>query len=260
MAHFVFYFLCIFLDWANGASVEMDWNKLQKRSIRERMGRLVSDDPVTSERELANFSRTTMQSVRDYARKRFGDKKAPTPQKEKVVDVRKKTFVSEPVLRQILLGENLLEIVYPDISIDTDNELCPRCSTLLTDDDVVGGWSCQDSQDYTTKCPTCSQKFVPHFCVQSTSASFNGSRGLGTPLMCERLSPWVLQKELRTTMADREGIEDLLDPEWREKETKNAVLWWNLILSFMRYRFPFSFLLQGSFDTNLIAPTPVDDE
>jgi hypothetical protein len=27
---------------------------------------------------------------------------------------------------QIKLGENLLEIVYPDISVDTDNETCPH--------------------------------------------------------------------------------------------------------------------------------------
>jgi hypothetical protein len=37
------------------------------------------------------------------------------------------------------------------------------------------------------------------------------------------------------------------------------VLWWNLVLSCMRYRFPFSFLLQGSFEQNLIAPMPEDD-
>jgi hypothetical protein len=37
------------------------------------------------------------------------------------------------------------------------------------------------------------------------------------------------------------------------------VLWWNLVLSCMRYRFPFSFLLQGSFEQNLIAPMPDED-
>ena len=78
--------------------------------------------------------------------------------------------------------------------------------------------------------------------------------------MCERLSPWVLQKEIRTVMADREGIENLLSPKWRERENKNAVLWWNLVLSCMRYRFPFTFILQGSFEQNLIAPMPEQDE
>jgi len=48
-------------------------------------------------------------------------------------------------------------------------------------------------------------------------------------------------------------------PTWREDQYKNAVLWWNLVLSCMRYRFPFSFLLQGNFEQNLIAPMPEDE-
>ena len=68
---------------------------------------------------------------------------------------------------------------------------------------------------------------------------------------------WVLKKELRSVLSG--GIEDLLSPEWRG-ESKNAVLFWNLILSFMRYRFPFTFLLQGSFSSSLIAPTPDADD
>ena len=169
-------------------------------------------------------------------------------------------FITEAVEMQIELGENLLEIVYPDISVDTDNETCPRCNFLLSDDDVVAGWTPNDSQDYATSCPNCTQRFVPHFHVQSTSPTFMGSRGPASPLFCERLSPWVLQKEIRTVMSDREGIENLLSPEWVEAENKNAVLWWNLVLSCMRYRFPFTFLLQGSFDQNLIAPMPEHDD
>ena len=86
-----------------------------------------------------------------------------------------------------------------------------------------------------------------------------GSKGPASPLLCERLSPWVLQKEIRTVMNDVEGIDNLLDPKWREKENKNAVLWWNLILSCMRFRFAFTFLLQGHFEQNLIAPMPEDE-
>jgi hypothetical protein len=140
-----------------------------------------------------------------------------------------------------------------------ENEVCPRCNFLLSDDHVADGWTLDDYNDYTTSCTNCTQRFVPHFCVQSSSPSFLGSKGPGTPLLCERLSPWVLQKEIRTVMSDVEGIEKLLDPKWREKEYKNAVLWWNLVLSCMRYRFPFTFLLQGSFDQNLIAPMPEDE-
>ena len=177
----------------------------------------------------------------------------------KVEENRVEFYVTETVERQIELGENLLEVVFPDISVDTDNETCPRCNFLLSDDDVVDGWTPGDSNDYTTKCPNCNQRFVPHFCVQSSSPTFLGSKGPSSALMCERLSPWVLQKEIRSVMSDREGIENLMSPTWRAEEYKNAVLWWNLVLSSMRYRFPFSFLLQGNFDQNLIAPMPEDD-
>lgn len=279
-------------EWANSASVEMDWNKLQRRSIldsaKERIEAFrgsieddnVSDDtdqspsafdlPDSSGRSrkpgmgLRQSSVRAIQSIMsrrsNEGHKRIGSRSgAIDPHGQTSVENVRNFFVSEPVMRQILLGENLLEIVYPDISIDTDNEFCPRCNFCLSDDDVVSGWTALDPQDYTTTCPNCTQKFVPRFCVQCTSPTFVGSRGPSSPLLCERLSPWVLQKELRSVMSDREGIENLLNPEWREQETKNAVLWWNLVLSFMRYRFPFSFLLQGSFEQNLIAPTPGDD-
>lgn len=66
----------------------------------------------------------------------------------------------------------------PDISIDTDDEKCPKCGTFLLDDEVVKGWIA-DAQSYTTSCPTCKKVFVPTFRVQSTSPSFVGSKGPG---------------------------------------------------------------------------------
>ena len=100
-------------------------------------------------------------------------------------------------------------------------------------------------------------KFVPTFTVQCSSKSFVGSQ-VGTPLICERLSPWVLEKELRIKLGDVDGIGDLLDKQWRKSERKNAILWWNLILAFMRYRIPFTFLLQGDFEKTLVVPLPKD--
>jgi len=241
-------------EWANSTAVEMDWNKLQKRTFLDRLRGLGDDDSEDEANEHDTVG-ASMQRLRKFIAQRQG-KKRLTP---KVEESRVEFYVTESVERQIELGENLLEIVFPDISVDTDNETCPRCNFLLTDDDVVRGWTPGDSNDYTTSCPNCTQRFVPHFCVQSSSPSFVGSRGPSSPLMCERLSPWVLQKEIRSVMSDREGIENLLDPAWRQQEYKNAVLWWNLVLSCMRYRFPFSFLLQGSFEQNLIAPMPEDD-
>jgi hypothetical protein len=149
--------------------------------------------------------------------------------------------------------------VYPDIEINTGGQLCPRCNISLSDDDIIKGWSRNDPQDYTTKCNLCHQKFVPNFKVQTSLLTFRGSKGFGTPLFVQRLSPWVLGKELRTVINDNDGVDSLLDPKWREKETKNEVLWWNLVLSFMRFRLPFAYLLQGSVEQSLLAPSPSDD-
>jgi hypothetical protein len=241
-------------EWANSTAVEMDWNKLQKRTFLDRL-RGISENDSDDEAVEHDAVGAGLQKLRNFI-SRKQDKKRTAP---KVEESRVEFYVTEGVERQIELGENLLEIVFPDISVDTDNETCPRCNFLLSDDDVVAGWTPGDSNDYTTSCPNCTQRFVPHFCVQSSSPNFVGSKGPSSPLMCERLSPWVLQKEIRSVMSDREGIENLLSPAWREQEYKNGVLWWNLVLSCMRYRFPFSFLLQGSFEQNLIAPMPEDD-
>ncbi|VEU36838.1 unnamed protein product [Pseudo-nitzschia multistriata] len=241
-------------EWANSTAVEMDWNRLQKRSFMDRLRGRGTDDEGDETNE-PETNGPPMSRFRQFISNRQGNKRT-TP---KVEESRVEFYVTETVERQIELGENLLEVVFPDISVDTDNETCPRCNFLLSDDDVVDGWTPGDSNDYTTKCPNCTQRFVPHFCVQSSSSSFVGSKGPSSPLMCERLSPWVLQKEIRSVMSDREGIENLLSPTWRGEEYKNSVLWWNLVLSCMRYRFPFSFLLQGNFEQNLIAPMPEDE-
>jgi len=242
-------------EWANSTAVEMDWNRLQKRSFMDRLRGRANEDEGEDDVNETDAVGASINRFRQFISNRQG-KKRVTP---KVEESRVEFYVTETVERQIELGENLLEVVFPDISVDTDNETCPRCNFLLSDDGVVGGWTPGDSNDYTTKCPNCNQRFVPHFCVQSSSPSFLGSKGPSSALMCERLSPWVLQKEIRSVMSDREGIENLLSPTWRADEYKNAVLWWNLVLSSMRYRFPFSFLLQGNFEQNLIAPTPEDD-
>mmetsp|Transcript_20122 Transcript_20122/g.47221 ORF Transcript_20122/g.47221 Transcript_20122/m.47221 type:complete len:1185 (-) Transcript_20122:1521-5075(-) len=241
-------------EWANSTAVEMDWDRLQKRSFMDRLRGRANDDRDDEANETDAVG-NSINRFRQFLSNRQGRKRA-TP---KIEESRVEFYVTETVERQIELGENLLEVVFPDISVDTDNETCPRCNYLLSDDDVVTGWKPGDSNDYTTQCPNCMQRFVPHFCVQSSSPTFLGSKGPSSPLMCERLSPWVLQKEIRSVMSDREGIENLLSPTWRATEYKNAVLWWNLVLSSMRYRFPFSFLLQGNFEQNLIAPMPEDD-
>lgn len=120
-------------EWANGASMDMDWNtlKVSKRSymdiVKEKIGANNSDD---SEAQLVGLGNRLN---RILARKRANPAaKSGAPQHNN--NSYNAQYVTDHVLRQILLGENLLEIVYPDISIDTDNEFCPRCNFYLSDD------------------------------------------------------------------------------------------------------------------------------
>ena len=250
-------------EWANSTAVAVDWNKLQKKSLLDRIvGKVVDledddDEDLSGDNNQESSALGKLRNRLMTRRNRNKDISTGLDKKKESDDSnRMEFFVTEAVQRQISLGESLLEIVFPDISIDTDNEVCPRCNMNLADDEVAAGWKPNDSNDYTTACTNCTHQFVPHFCVQCSSPTFQGSRGPASPLWCERLSPWVLQKEIRSVMAEQKGIENLLSPAWREAEYKNAVLWWNLVLTCMRYRLPFTFLLQGSFEQQLIAPMP----
>ena len=164
--------------------------------------------------------------------------------------------VTEPVQKQVLLGESLLGFLYPGLKIDTGSDSCPQCSKQLTEDDIVGGWLPCQFEDFTTACTQCKHRFVPRFSVRCDAPTFEGSQGPSTPLYCELLSPWVLRKELQNIIHGADGIEGMLNPEWRSGTDIRATLWWNLIVSFKRYRLPLSFLLQGSFQNRLINPTP----
>jgi pentatricopeptide repeat protein len=208
-------------EWANSTAVEMDWNKLQKRSLLDRIvGKVVDldDEDDDDDEEIGAY-----QKLRNRIMARRKQESAKPAIQSKTEDKRQEFFVTEAVERQIALGENLLEIVFPDISVDTENEVCPRCNYLLSDEEVVTGWKPLDSNEYTTSCPNCTQRFVPHFCVQCSSPTFMGSRGPASPLTCERLSPWVLQKEIRSVMSDREGIDNLVNPKWVAESYKNSV-------------------------------------
>lgn len=107
-----------------------------------------------------------------------------------------------------------------------------------------------------------------------------GSQGKATPLYCDYLSPWVLLQEIRglinterapqlaSKAAKFFGIEDdsnnvevkggvdaIIDPKFRDGNGINATLWWNMIVTFRRFKIPFTFLLQGSYkDQQLIMP------
>lgn len=163
--------------------------------------------------------------------------------------------VTDMVSRQLALGESLLDYLYPNLAIDTNSDSCPHCSHVLSETDIVSGWSPCAFTDYTTVCPRCEHRFVPRFVVTCSSASFQGSQGPRTPLYCEFLSPWVVRKELQLIIKGETGISGMLEPTWRSGTDIRATLFWNLMVLCRRYRLPFVFLLQGSFQQNrLILP------
>jgi len=169
---------------------------------------------------------------------------------------RKKYYVTDSIANQLTVGQSILEGLYPYLIIDTNIDTCPQCASSLSEHDIVMGWNPCNVVDYTVACPQCGKRFVPHFSVQSQSHTFVGSQGKQTPLYCEFLSPWVLRKELTNILNGPDGIESILKPDWRRNADINATLWWNLILTFSRYRLPITFLLQGSVKNRLIAPSP----
>lgn len=167
--------------------------------------------------------------------------------------------VTEMINRQLVLGECLLDLLYPDLKIQTDGDSCPHCSYILREKDVVAGWSASFVRDFKTSCPQCNHRFVAQFHVSTSASNFKGSQGEGTPLYCEFLSPWTLRKELEGIIHGPVGIDGIMSREWRDSSDWSATLFWNLILLFRRYRLPFAFLLQGSFNNLVILPPKPDE-
>jgi hypothetical protein len=164
--------------------------------------------------------------------------------------------VTDVVAKQVLLAENLLDFLYPSLSIDSNSDSCPQCSAEMKDGDIIQGWVPCAFQDYTTCCPKCKHRFVPRFAVTNLAPDFQGSQGIGTPLYCEYLSPWVLRRELDSVAKGEGGIEAMTKPDWRSGTDIHSTLWWNMIVLCRKHRLPFTYLLQGSFQNRLINPTP----
>lgn len=163
-------------------------------------------------------------------------------------------LVTEPIQKHIDIGDSLLDYLYDGVTIDCKGDTCPQCSIFMNLENLMLGWNFCSFTDYTTVCMHCKHRFIPRFVVDTNSTSFLGSRGLGTPLYCEFLSPWVLHREISLATDCFENFDIILAPEWRSGNGFCAKLWWNLVVLFKQQRLPFSFLLQGSFKNRLIMP------
>jgi hypothetical protein len=62
-------------------------------------------------------------------------------------------YRSEVVRRQLRLGDQILDRLFPKLRIDTESETCPQCHRRLTSQEIRAGWEC-DPNVYTTRCPS----------------------------------------------------------------------------------------------------------
>eukprot|EP00804_Cyclotella_cryptica_P030375 CCRYP_011909-RA/>CCRYP_011909-RA protein AED:0.01 eAED:0.01 QI:1940/1/1/1/1/1/2/892/737 len=148
--------------------------------------------------------------------------------------------VNSAIAKHIELGESLIDSLYPGIVMDTESDACPKCAKTVTEDQIILGWTPCASKEYETRCPSCKHKFVPKFCITCTSPTFEGSQGKGSPLYCDYLSPWVLLREMKGILS-KAGIETVLDERFRSGSGMNATLWWNMVITFRRYKLPYIF-------------------
>jgi hypothetical protein len=88
----------------------MDWNRLQKRTFLDRL-RGINDGDSDDEANNQDTVGSSIQKFRNFM-SRKQDKMRAT---QKAEESRVEFFVTEGVERQIELGENLLEIVFPDM-------------------------------------------------------------------------------------------------------------------------------------------------
>jgi hypothetical protein len=175
--------------------------------------------------------------------------------------------ISSKLRRHMAIAEDLMLATFPGLRIDlenpvgmscpgTTNKPCPvaRAQTLR---EIYSGWEV-DPNKYTCRCYACGRSFVPRFTVQSSSPTWVGSDGPGTPLWCELLSPWTLRKELFNIIV-QEGVDFLISANFRTpvaNNTQHSVLFWNAVIVFRLFGLPFSFLFVTNGIQEAFPPKP----
>ena len=156
------------------------------------------------------------------------------------------------------LFEELYERMPVDIAracamelVMTSSSQCKNCSSILYDEEIIAGWTADDS-NLNTKCPFCVKPMVPLLTIKindfRTEPSVSGETPK-TPLkptengdqivsnkmdksavQVPYLSPLVLRKELESIL-EREGDACLSDAEC---VNEHPIIYWNLIWFFER--------------------------
>ncbi|XP_034490572.1 DENN domain-containing protein Crag isoform X2 [Drosophila innubila] len=108
---------------------------------------------------------------------------------------------------------------------------CHNCSVLVYDEEIMSGWSAEDSNLNTT-CHACNKLTVPFLCVQITRLSSTESETDGEGVAADNssltvpyLNPLVLRKELENILT-QEGDMALIKPNFVEE---HPIIYWNLL-------------------------------
>uniref|UniRef100_A0A8C1LWG1 DENN domain containing 4B n=1 Tax=Cyprinus carpio TaxID=7962 RepID=A0A8C1LWG1_CYPCA len=145
--------------------------------------------------------------------------------------------------------------------------LCRSCNSLVYDEEIMAGWSSDDSNLNTT-CPFCSAPFVPLLnaeicdpgpvCSSETSSQSESSVpsvGGAPQVTVAYLSPLVLRKEMESLL-ENEGDAVLSQVQLLDS---HSILFWNLVWYFTRLGLP-SNLLQLLRTSPLTARLPQGSE
>ncbi|XP_064554916.1 DENN domain-containing protein Crag isoform X1 [Drosophila montana] len=108
---------------------------------------------------------------------------------------------------------------------------CHNCSVLVYDEEIMSGWSAEDSNLNTT-CHACYKLTVPFLSVQITrleaAATENNGESVAANKSCltvPYLNPLVLRKELENILT-QEGDLSLIKPNFVEE---HPIIYWNLL-------------------------------
>lgn len=101
---------------------------------------------------------------------------------------------------------------------------CHNCLVLLYDEDIMAGWSAEDSNLNTT-CHACNKLTVPFLCVQINVAERLADLKQSDSLSVPYLNPLVLRKELENILT-QEGDGALSTKSFLDE---HPIIYWNLV-------------------------------
>ncbi|XP_030380692.1 DENN domain-containing protein Crag isoform X2 [Scaptodrosophila lebanonensis] len=101
---------------------------------------------------------------------------------------------------------------------------CHNCSVLIYDEEIMSGWTAEDSNLNTT-CYACNKLTVPFLGVQITRFDEGQSKTTLNSLTVPYLNPLVLRKELENILT-QEGDMALIKPNFVEE---HPIIYWNLL-------------------------------